>query len=142
MAEYKNSNNAYSTLAGTMSTVATTFTVAAGHGTRFPTINNAGVGSDWSYCTLQNAANQIEIVKITRHDSASDSFTCVRSQEGTNGGATYTWAVGDVVECRLTAATAVTVDGTQTLTNKTFVAPVLGVATRSEENTSEPQTPM
>lgn len=115
MATYVNANNAYSTLAGNMTNVATTFTVAAGNGARFPTV----AGSDWTYVTLQNSANTIEILKITAHALASDSFTCSRAQEGTTAVA---WSTGDVVECRLTAATAVTVDGTQTLTNKTIAA--------------------
>jgi len=104
-------NNAFSTLAGSVTNIDTTFAVQSGHGARFPAIS----GGDWYFLTLQDAANNIEIVRVTA--LATDTFTVVRAQEGTTA---RTWAAADVVELRLTAGIAVTTDGAITLTNKTL----------------------
>ena len=118
MAALLTKNNAYSTVATWAIGVGTgTFTVASSEGARFPTI----AGGDWFYVTLQDASNNIEIVKITAR--ATDTLTIgERAVEGTTA---RTWVATDVVELRLTAATAVATDTTQTLTNKTLTAPVL-----------------
>ena len=113
MPAYQIKNNAFSTLAGSITNVATTLAVQTGHGDRFPAIT----GSDWTYITLQDAAGNIEIVKVTARAALSDTFTVTRAQEGTTARA---WSAGDVVELRLTAGTATTADGTQTQTNKTI----------------------
>ena len=117
MAAYVVTNNAYSTLASSIASGDTTLTVGAGHGARFPAIS----GGDWTFITLQNSSNAIEIVKVTAR--ATDTFTIVRAQEGTTAVA---WAAADTVELRFTAGVVDTINGTQTLTNKTFVAPALG----------------
>lgn len=113
-------NNAYSTIASwSIGTSNGTFTVATGTGTRFPAIS----GGDWFFCTLQDASNNIEIVKITA--VSTDTFTIPaagRAQEGTTA---RTWAIGDIIELRLTAGITVTTDGAQTLTNKTLTSPTL-----------------
>lgn len=93
---YKASNNAYSTLAGSLTNVATIATVAAGHGDRFPVI----AGADFTYVTLENTGGTREIVKITARAAASDSMTIERAQEGTTAVA---WNAGDAIELRLTA---------------------------------------
>ena len=118
MAAQLTKNNAYSTLATwTIGTGTGTFTVASGEGARYPTIG----GGDWFFATLQDASNNIEIIKITAR--SSDTLTAgARAQEGTTA---RTWVAGDVIEIRLTAATAVTTDNTQTLTNKTLTAPTI-----------------
>lgn len=108
-----NKNNAYSTLAGSLTNSSSSMTVATGHGDRFPVVT----GSDWCMVTLQDASNNIEIVKVTARASASDSMNITRAQEGTTA---RSWSIGDIVELRLTAGTVATVDGTQTLTNKTI----------------------
>ena len=119
MAALLTKNNAYSTVATwTIGTGTGDITVASGEGTRFPTIS----GGDWFFATLQDAANNIEIVKVTAR--ATDTLTIgARAQEGTTA---RTWIAGDIIEMRFTAGITITVDGTQTLTNKTFVAPALG----------------
>ena len=117
MAAYVVTNNAYSTLASGIASGDTTLTVGAGHGARFPSIS----GGDWTFITLQNSSNAIEIVKVTAR--STDTFTIVRAQEGTTAAA---WAAADTVELRFTARVVTTINGTQTLTNKTFVAPALG----------------
>lgn len=93
---YKARNNAYSTLAGSITDVATTLSVAAGHGDRFPVI----AGADHTYCTLENAAGTREIIKITARAAAADAMTIVRAQEGTTAVA---WNAGDTLELRFTA---------------------------------------
>lgn len=116
MGAYVNANNAYSTLAGNITAGDTSFTLTVGGS--FPVVRPG----DWSYVTFQDTANNIEIVKITAHGDGTNSFTCVRGEENTIPRA---WIVGDTVECRFTAGTVVTLDGVQTLTNKTFAAPVI-----------------
>ena len=96
MGSYLAKNNAYSTLASGLTDVATTLTVQAGHGDRFPIVT----GTDYTYVTLEDNSNNIEIVKVTARASASDSMTITRAQEGTTARA---WNIGDIVECRPTA---------------------------------------
>jgi hypothetical protein len=89
-------NNASSTLAGSLTNVATSFSVAAGEGARFP---NPGA-SEYFYVTLSNTAgSSIEIVKCTAR--ATDVFTIVRGQDGTTGTA---FNASDIVELRPIAA--------------------------------------
>jgi microcystin-dependent protein len=88
-------NNAYSTLASGINTSATTITVAAGTGSRFP----AAGGSDYFYATLINTSNVLEVVKVTSR--STDTLTVVRGQDGTTGTA---YSAGDRIELRVTAA--------------------------------------
>lgn len=89
-------NNAYSSLASTLLIAGTSMTVATGTGDRFPVV----AGSDFALVTIQDAANRIEIVKVTARALGSDAMTIVRAQESTTA---LNWAIGDVVECRITA---------------------------------------
>ena len=91
----KVANNAFGTLAASLSDVATTLSVNAGEGARFPTL---GAG-DYFFLTLIDTANNIEIVKVTAR--SSDSMTIVRGQDGTTA---KSYAVNDRVELRPTAA--------------------------------------
>lgn len=93
---YQAKNNAFSTLAGALTDVATTLTVQAGHGDRFPVIAAPG----YTLITLEDNSGNREIVKVTARASASDSMTITRAQEGTTARA---WAAGDSVELRMTA---------------------------------------
>lgn len=88
-------NNAYSTLAAGISDVATTITVAAGTGSRFPTISSG----NYFYATLFNTANDLEVVKVI--GTAGDNFTVVRGQDGTTA---KTYLANDRIELRPTAA--------------------------------------
>lgn len=88
-------NNAYSTLASGISNVATSITVAAGTGSRFP----AAGGADYFYATLINTSNQLEIVKVTAR--STDTLTVVRAQDGTTARA---YSSGGRIELRVTAA--------------------------------------
>ena len=88
-------NNATTTLASSITNVATSLTVASGKGALFPTIT----GTDYTMCTLQNTAGTTtEIVKVTAR--SGDVFTIVRAQEGTTASA---FSSGDKFELRVTA---------------------------------------
>jgi microcystin-dependent protein len=88
-------NNAYSTLASNITDVATTITLAAGTGSRFPAI----AGADYFFATVINSSNQLEIVKVTAR--ATDTLTVVRGQDSTTARA---YSTGDRIELRVTAA--------------------------------------
>lgn len=89
-------NNAYSRVAASLAIGATTLIVDTGTGDRFPI---AGSGNYFKL-TLQDAANNIEIIKVNARAASSDSMTIERAQEGTTARA---WNIGDIVELRLTA---------------------------------------
>jgi len=90
----KFSNNGHSKLASSLTTSATTITLASGHGARFPSLT----GSEYFYATLIDSSNNLEIVKVTAR--SSDVLTVTRAQESTTARA---YAVGDRVELRVTA---------------------------------------
>ena len=71
---YITKNNAFSTLAGSISATELAIAVGAGHGDRFPVI----VAPDYSYITFENAAGNIEIVKLTARAAASDVLSIFR----------------------------------------------------------------
>lgn len=93
-------NNAASLLASSLTSIATSLSVTAGHGARFPTIT----GSDYFLATLCQMSGvdeaNFEIVKVTAR--ATDTFTIVRAQEGTTA---LAYNAGDKVELRLTKGT-------------------------------------
>jgi hypothetical protein len=93
---YQAKNNAFSTLAGSLTNVATTLTVQTGHGDRFPVVT----APDYSIVTIEDASGNREIVKVTSRVGAADSMTIVRAQEGTTA---LSWSAGDSVELRMTA---------------------------------------
>jgi hypothetical protein len=72
-------NNAYSTLAATITSSDTTLNVAVGTGVRFPAITSGS--GDFFFLTLLDTSNNIEIVKVTA--TSTDTFTVVRGQDGT-----------------------------------------------------------
>lgn len=90
----KFANNAHSTLASSISTSATSITVASGQGARFPSLT----GSEFFYATLIDTSNNLEIVKVTAR--SSDVLTVTRAQESTTARA---FASGDRIELRVTA---------------------------------------
>ena len=73
----------------------TTISISAG-GSLFPVAN----GTDWFKAVLQDASG-IEIVYVTAHASAANTFTVTRGQEGTTARA---FAAGSVFGLRVTAA--------------------------------------
>lgn len=107
---YVASNNANSTLAGNLTAASTSFTVYTGQGSRFPTINDGGVGTQYTKATFQKSNGTKEIVTVVRHDAGTDTFTigvagtvtgdaAGRAQEGTSAAS---WSIGDVVAIRPT----------------------------------------
>ena len=90
-------NNAFSTLGGAIDDLDTSITVATDTGDRFPAVS----GDDFFNITLQNAGGDVEIVKVISRAIGSDEMTIVRGQEAT---VPLSWAIGDIVELRPTAA--------------------------------------
>jgi hypothetical protein len=88
-------NNATALLAASISTSGTTLVLAAGTGSKFPSLT----GSDFFYGTLYDSSGNYEIVKVTAR--ASDSLTIVRAQEGTTA---LAFSSGNAFAQRLTAA--------------------------------------
>lgn len=91
----KISNNAATTIAGSLTAVATSIALAAGSGSKFPTLS---VG-DWFPLTLIKGTGEREIVKVTAR--SGDLLTVVRGQEGSSP---LTFSAGDKAELRITAA--------------------------------------
>ena len=91
----KFANNAYSTLAASITSGATSVTLTTGEGARFPTLT----GADYFYATLIDSSNNLEIVKVTAR--STDVLTVVRASESTTARA---YASGDRIEQRVTAA--------------------------------------
>ena len=89
-------NNASATIASTISSSATSITVASGQGAEFPVLT----GSDYFIATLVDSSNNIEIIKVTAR--SSDTMTVVRGQESTSA---RSYTVGSLLELRVTAAT-------------------------------------
>lgn len=90
------SNNAATTLAAGIASEATSLSVAAGTGAKFPVIS----GGNHFYATLSNAAETLqEIVKVTAR--TTDALTIVRAQDGTTA---LAWNIGDKIELRITKA--------------------------------------
>lgn len=93
----KLSNNASTTLAGSIGSGATSFSVAAGKGALFPTLGP----DDYFPLTLIKLVGGLpvrEIVYCTAR--AIDTFTVERAQEGTTA---QSFSAGDAVELRMTA---------------------------------------
>jgi hypothetical protein len=91
----KFANNAYATLASSLTSSATSITLTTGEGARFP----AASSPDYFYATLLDSANNLEIVKVTNR--STDVLTVVRAQESTTARA---YAIADRIELRITAA--------------------------------------
>lgn len=92
----KIANNASTTLASSITDVATTMSVAAGTGAEFPSL---GAG-DYFYCTIVAPNGTMEIVKVTDRDD--DDFTIERAQDGSTAAA---FSAGATVENRMNKAT-------------------------------------
>ena len=99
MANMKFANNANTTLASSLTAVATSMSVTSA--TKFPVLNPLAPVPEYFYCTLTDVATQtvIEIVKVTT--TSGTTWTITRGQDGTTGTA---FAAGDVVSLRLVKA--------------------------------------
>lgn len=85
----KAANNAFGILATGITDSATTITLGTNQGLRFPVLGEG----DWTWGTLSNAANVLEVVKVTAR--VGDTFTVVR-----NTTAAYAYAAGDRLDLR------------------------------------------
>lgn len=93
------SNNAQSTLAGSITNVALTAQLAAGTGVLFPA---PGAGEYFVLTFIDQATGLVnEIVHVT--DVTGDVITMVRGQEGTTP---LAWTAGDIAANLMTAGTA------------------------------------
>lgn len=92
------SNNASTTVSGSITAVSTSVALAAGTGVMFP----SPTGSDYYVATFYDQATktQYEIVHVTA--MAGDTATIVRAQEGTTAQA---WSAGDLFANLVTAGT-------------------------------------
>lgn len=98
MTTYRFANNASTTLGGAISPTATSITVAAGTGARFP----APAAGQYFTATLFASGSSTglpnEIVRVTAR--TGDTMTVVRGQEGTTA---QSWSVGDTFANFITA---------------------------------------
>lgn len=115
------------TLASGISSSATTMTVASGTGAALIQ-GSSFVNGDQFYVALDPDTTSEELVTITA--VSSDTFTITRAQAGTSGvshtgGATVRHVLtgDDLTSFETTSLNAVTLTGTQTLSNKTLTAP-------------------
>lgn len=93
----KYTNNASTTLASSISSGATAFSVPSGKGDLFPIL---GAG-EWCYLTLVKLVGGVEVLEIVKATArATDNFTIVRAQQGT---VATSFTAGDKVDCRVTA---------------------------------------
>lgn len=107
---YKVSDNAASTLASGISNSPAVTSLILTDAANFPVINHGGSGSDYTYVTLYDAANNIENVKVTRRDSGSNTLTIVRGTAagitGVSDASCLAWSGTTTgVACRLIAQT-------------------------------------
>lgn len=98
----KLNNNASSSLAASLSSTETLIRVLAGHGVRFPVLNDG----DWFPLAVQNANGNIEYMRATAR--AGDVISVLRHQENTEA---LTFDAGDVVFLPLTVAALKTLSG-------------------------------
>lgn len=101
MAQQLYKNNAYGSLAASISDTSTVISLATGQGSRFP----SPAGADYFLATLigvdgSGVENAWEIVKVTAR--ATDGLTAVRGQDNT---AAVSWPAGTRIEMRVTADT-------------------------------------
>jgi hypothetical protein len=90
----KITNNATTTVAGPLTSAATSLTVASGTGALFPVL----ASGDYFQATLQDVNNNFELVRVTAR--ADDTMTIVRAQVGTLA---IPFPAGSRFEIRVTA---------------------------------------
>lgn len=110
MGQLKVTDNAATTLAASLTNSPAITSMTLTDASKFPVVNNGGSGSDWSYATLFDASNNLEIVKVTRRDTWSNVVTIIRGSAAGISGVTdancRAWSSGSTgVACRLIAQT-------------------------------------
>lgn len=99
----KFADNCLTTLAGGLGPTTTVITVAAGTGTKYPTV--VGGTGNYFIITLENASGVRELVRVDNHGAGTDVFgdvtyPCTR---GYGGSSAQTWLTGDSCDLRLPA---------------------------------------
>jgi len=84
-------NQGYGILASGITSGATSIPLQSGHGARF----GALAAGEFLFCTLINAANQLEVIKVT--NIAGDNLTVTRGEDGTTA---IAFSAGDRIEDR------------------------------------------
>ena len=110
MSTFKVSDNAATTLATSISSSSYVTSLVLTDASKFPVINNGGTGTEYSYITLYDSANNFESVKVTRRDSGSNTLTIVRGTaagiQGITDDSCIAWSSGTTgVACRPIAQT-------------------------------------
>jgi len=106
-------NSSESTLAAGIAAGATTLTVQAGHGARFPTI--VAASGDFFYATLVDINGVREVIKVTEHQVGTDVFQVMeRAADAISNGTptAYAFLANDRVQARLPAAAIMAPDAT------------------------------
>jgi len=120
-------NNATSTLAGSISAIATVCNIAPGSGALFP----SPTGGDYFVLTFTDAATGLvnEIVHVTSR--TGDALTITRAQEGTSAAA---WNAGDLASALITAGalSAMVQDATLLIAAGVYVEDTSGAANTVE----------
>lgn len=91
-------NNAFSTLASSITASDVGLTVASGEGSLFPTLSTG----DYFYLTISSVNGTFEVVKVTAR--SGDSMTIVRAQEGS---VANSFLAGSLVELRITSLSVI-----------------------------------
>jgi hypothetical protein len=115
MARAQITNNAVTTLSGSLTNVATSFNVTGGGGGKFPS-------SGYFYVTVVDAANIPEIMKCTTR--SVDTFTVTRGQDGTAARAFTSGAV--VTLAPIAAVLAELVSSGDSLADPAFITSLAG----------------
>lgn len=99
----KFTDNALTKLASGISNVATTLTVTATTGDRFPVLNPGGV--DYFVLTMEDASGNREFIRVDYRASGSDTFGNVTYplQRGYWSSTARAWVAGDSVDLRMSA---------------------------------------
>ena len=110
MSTFKVSDNAATRLATSISSSPHVTSLVLTDASKFPVINNGGTGTEYSYITLYDSANNFESVKLTRRDSGSNTLTIVRGTaagiQGITDASCLAWSSGTTgVACRIIAQT-------------------------------------
>jgi hypothetical protein len=99
-------NNSESTLLSGIAAGATTLTVAAGEGIKFPTVDYVNDGN-YFYATLVDISGNREVIKVTKHTSGDVFQTIVRAQDAigvwNETPTAYAFSAGDKIQVRLPA---------------------------------------
>jgi hypothetical protein len=109
-------NNSESTLLSGIAAGATTLTVAAGEGIKFPTVDYVNDGN-YFYATLVDISGNREVIKVTKHTSGDVFQTIVRAQDAigvwNETPTAYAFSAGDKIQVRLPAAAILAPDATK-----------------------------